>query len=106
MEKTYSITINHVKGHRDPVNYKKVINTIHFGYSVSIDGSEPYTIMRKVELTDPDFSNFVEIQNVDKNTIIEWITPLIDEDALKAEVDEYADNFINPKEFIIEINND
>lgn len=102
---TYEIIIYYVEAHRQIENLEKVIHKVHFEYKAINENGKFAVIMKEVDLPEVDASSFTPFNEVTKAQVIEWITPLIDETALKLEADKELQDRLYPSNLILEINN-
>lgn len=103
MEKDYELKIDHVEAHRELNGLEKVIHKVHFRYYVvNSEGFETH-LHKTVDLQEVDADSFVSFDDVTKEMVLGWISPSINETALKAEVDQKLQDAFYPDNLILEI---
>jgi len=105
MANTYQLQIDYVEAHRQVGDLEKVVHKVHYRYIVTNSDNKSAAILKNVDLPEVDPDSFTIFDNITKQMVTEWITPLIDEAALQLEADETLESIINPPNLILEINN-
>lgn len=105
MANTYKLIISHVEAHRELDGYEKVIHKVHYDYLVINENGKRAVLVRSLDLPSFDSTNFVPFDEITKTQLVEWMTPLLDETAMQAEVDQVLEDIINPPNLILEIKN-
>lgn len=103
MANTYQLIISHVEAHRELDGYEKVIHKVHYDYLVTNEAGQKANLVRSLDLPSFDSTNFVPFDQITKAQLVEWMTPLLDETAMRAEVDQVLEDMINPPNLILEI---
>ena len=88
MANTYKLIISHVEAHRELDGHEKVIHKVHYDYLVINENGKRAVLVRSLDLPSFDSTNFVPFDEITKAKLIEWMTPLLDETAMQAEVDQ------------------
>lgn len=102
MDNKYQLRINYAEAHRELDGYEKVIYKIQYDYLVINENGFRANLVRFVDLPDFDPENFIPFDDLNKDQVLQWVLSLIDENALKTEVDEVLENIINPPTMILE----
>jgi hypothetical protein len=103
MANTYQLIINYVEAHRELDGHEKVIHKVHYDYLVTNENGKRANLVRSLDLPSFDSANFVPFDQITKAQLVEWMTPLLDETAMQAEVDQVLEDIINPPNLILEI---
>ena len=105
MANTYQLIISHVEAHRELDGYEKVIHKVHYDYLVTNEAGQRANLVKYLDLPSFDSANFIPFDEITIAKLIEWMTPLLDETAMQAEVDQVLEDIINPPNLILEIRN-
>lgn len=103
MEKNYELKLDHVEAHRELGELEKVIHKVHYRYYVTNSEGFEAHLHKAVDIGGVDESSFIPFEQLTKAQVIEWITPFIDETALKSEVDQKLQDAFYPDNLILEI---
>ena len=105
MEKYYELKLDHVEAYRELGDLEKVIHKVHYRYYVTNSEGFEAHLHKTVNIGDVDENSFTPFEELTKAQVIEWITPFVDEEALKIEVDQKLQDAFYPENLILEINN-
>lgn len=100
---TYNWEINSLDCYKSINELQNVIFNVHWNYIGIDDATNIASSIHGVTLLpEPNINKFMDINNINKETIILWLISLLDVDSMNTEIDKKINEIINTNTFRID----